>query len=266
VMAGASATFDPHRFRSTVPFYARFRLAYPDRLIERVGELAGIRPGDALLDLGAGPGQIGIAFAQRGLRVTAVDPEPEMLHVAGEAGREAGVALDLRQGSSFALPAGIGPFKLVTIGRAFHWMDREETLRNLDPLIVADGAVALFGENHPKTVENAFQRKLSEISERYSGRSSHDVARSAADYRSDESMLMNSPFRRLERCGVLVRRTTTIEEVIGLAFSRSSSSPAKLGERATDFERELREELSAISPDGRFTEIAELKALVARRD
>ena len=29
-------SFDPRRFRSTVPFYARYRLGYPDALIARV--------------------------------------------------------------------------------------------------------------------------------------------------------------------------------------------------------------------------------------
>jgi hypothetical protein len=39
----------------------------------------------------------------------------------------------------------------------------------------------------------------------------------------------------------------------------------RLGDRAAAFERELREELGALSSDDRFTEIAEMTALVARR-
>ncbi|MGH8293940.1 MAG: hypothetical protein ACRETZ_00340 [Steroidobacteraceae bacterium] len=34
--------FHGGRFQSTVPFYTRYRLAYPARLIERVIELAGL--------------------------------------------------------------------------------------------------------------------------------------------------------------------------------------------------------------------------------
>ncbi|MET3758695.1 putative RNA methylase [Rhizobium binae] len=55
--------FEPRRFRTTAAYYGRFRVPYPDALIERVITRTGLRPGDRLLDLGCGPGQIGIAFA-----------------------------------------------------------------------------------------------------------------------------------------------------------------------------------------------------------
>jgi hypothetical protein len=48
--------FDPRCFRSAVPFYARYRLGYPDSLIARVVELVGLKRGDAVIDLGCGPG------------------------------------------------------------------------------------------------------------------------------------------------------------------------------------------------------------------
>ncbi len=35
----------------------------------------------------------------------------------------------LKQASSYDLTAEMGPFRLVAIGRAFHWMDRAATLR-----------------------------------------------------------------------------------------------------------------------------------------
>jgi SAM-dependent methyltransferase len=265
-MLNPSEDFDPRRFRSAVPYYARYRLHYPARLIERVAALAGLETGNAVLDLGCGPGLIAIAFARAGMRVTAVDPEPDMLDAAREAAAVAGADVDLRQGSSFALPQDIGPFKLVTIGRAFHWMDREQTLRDLDPLVAADGAVALFDDDHPKTFENAWRVKLRDIRDRHGRRSLRHVAQAeTASFRSHESVLLDSPFPHLERCGVIVRRTITAVEIVGLAFSQSTSSPEKLGEKAQDFERELRQELSALSPDGRFTEIAELSSLVAQR-
>ena len=47
--------------------------------------LAGLEPGDAVMDLGCGPGLLAIPFAQAGMKVTAVDPEPEMLEAAGAA-------------------------------------------------------------------------------------------------------------------------------------------------------------------------------------
>ena len=54
--------YEPRRFQSAVPYYERYRLGYPERLIARVVALLGLKPGDAVLDLGCGPGLAGGAF------------------------------------------------------------------------------------------------------------------------------------------------------------------------------------------------------------
>jgi hypothetical protein len=41
----------------------------------------------------------------------------------------------LIDGGSDDLGSGLGHFRIVTIGRSFHWMDRAETLRRLNGLI-----------------------------------------------------------------------------------------------------------------------------------
>ena len=58
--------YEPRRFQSAVPYYERYRLAYPERLIARVVALAGLKPGDAVLDLGCGPGLAGGAVRAGG--------------------------------------------------------------------------------------------------------------------------------------------------------------------------------------------------------
>lgn len=265
-MSQAAPDFDPRRFRTTVAYYARYRLAYPDLLIRRVLGLVGIEPGEHVLDLGCGPGLLAIPFALAGLAVTAVDPEPDMLEATRQAAAAAGVEIDIRQGSSFALPGGIGPFRLAAMGRAFHWMDRAETLNALDRLIDPGGAVVLFDDEHPRTAENRWLRLLDEVSQRHgAGEAAHLKARKSPDYRRHESILLDSPFSVLESVGVIVSREIGADEIVGLAFSRSSTAPQKLGERAGAFEAELRQELAALSPSGHFHEIADLRALVARR-
>jgi len=266
-MTEARQSYDPNRFRSTVPFYARYRPPYPERLIARVVEFTGLAPGDAVLDLGCGPGPLAIAFARAGMAVTAVDPEPAMLDAARAAARGAGVALDLRQGSSFDWPQRAGPFRMVTMGRAFHWMDRKATLEALDAMVTPDGAVVLFDDEHPRTAENAWRRMLGDLGERYGrGESFHIAERKSAGYRRHESFLLESPFPVLDGLSVITRREIGADDVVGLAYSLSTCSMAKLGERAAAFEAELREELARLSPEGRFTEIVEMQALVARRD
>jgi ubiquinone/menaquinone biosynthesis C-methylase UbiE len=262
----SQAEFEPRRFRSTVPYYARFRLHYPPELIARVIAMAGLAPGDGVMDLGCGPGLLAVPFAEAGLRVVGIDPEPDMLEAAREVAREAGVQIDFRQGSSFDLPADLGLIHLVAMGRSFHWMDRTETLRRLDALLPRDGAIALFEDDHPRTAENAWLVKMVEVGKNYGmHEAAHRVAAAKGDFRTHVSYLFESVFTHIERVGVYVRRAITTDEIVGRAFSLSMLSKEKLGARADDFERDLRAALTGLSPEGRFTEIAELAAIVAKR-
>jgi len=265
-MTDTQANYDPHRFRTTVPFYERYRPRYPQRLITRVTAETGLCAGDAVFDLGCGPGTLSIPFARLGMKVLGVDPEPNMLGAAAAAAEEAGVAVEWKLGSSFELPPGIGPVKLVVMGRAFHWMDRAATLAALAGLVAPDGAVALFDDEHPRTVENAWRRKLDEVSRRY-GRAEepHIRERESGTCRTHESYLLDSAFNDLVRIAVVVRRERTADDIVGLAYSLSTSAPQKLGNRKAAFEADLRAALAELSPDGRFTEIAEMGALIARR-
>jgi len=258
--------FEPRRFRSTVPYYARFRLHYPPELLARVITMAGLAPGDGVMDLGCGPGLLAVPFAEAGMRVVGIDPEPDMLEAAREAAREAGVAVDFRQGSSFDLPNDLGPIHLVTMGRSFHWMDRTETLKTLDTLLPPGGAIALFEDEHPRTAENGWLLKMGEVGRNYGmHEAAHRAAAAKSDYRTHVSYLYESVFTHIERVGVYVKHPISADDIVGRAFSLSMLSKEKLGDRAVDFERDLRAALAGLSPDGRFTEIAELAAIVARR-
>lgn len=251
------------RFQSTVPFYTRYRLAYPPRLIERVMELTGLAAGDAVLDLGTGPGFLAVPFAAAGMRVTAVDPESSMLAAAGEAARAAGVTLTLISAASDDLTPGMGPFRLVTMGRSFHWMDRAATLDRLDGMIAPAGAIVLFEDAHPKTAENAWLDVLNDVASRY-GRDDEPVIseRKSPAYRSHESFLLASRFNVLEAISIILRRPISVAEILGRALSMSTCSPEKLGSRIGAFESDLR---GALADKGELTEIATLTALIARR-
>ncbi len=56
-----------------------------------------------------------------------------------------------------------------------------------------------------------------------------------------------------------------MDDIVGRAFSMSTCSPEKLGDRAEAFDAASAAALRELSPDGTFTEVAELVALLARR-
>lgn len=257
--------YEPRRFQSAVPFYERYRLGYPERLIQRVIALAGLKPGDSVLDLGTGPGFLAVPFARAGLAVTAADPEPAMLEAAAVAGEAAGVQLTLWQGGSYELTPAMGPFKLVTIGRAFHWMDREATLAMLDKIVTPDGGVAFFHDAHPDVPENRWFKALCEITDRYNKDSTHAAERKRGGHRRYEPYLFASAFTRLDGLSVTTRADISLDALVGRAFSMSSCAPERLRERGPDFEAELRAALAPFATHGKVTEVAEMVALLARR-
>jgi SAM-dependent methyltransferase len=63
----------------------------PEPLIERMLDLAGVGPGDHLIDLGCGDGRIVIAAARRGATALGIDLDPERIAEAEAAARAAGV-------------------------------------------------------------------------------------------------------------------------------------------------------------------------------
>ncbi|MGO8248841.1 class I SAM-dependent methyltransferase [Rhizobium johnstonii] len=260
--------FEPRRFRTTAAYYSRFRVPYPDRLIERVIARMDLQPGDRVLDLGCGPGQIGIAFARLAhADVTGLDPEPEMLDAAREDAIAAGVDAKFVLASSYDLGPSFGPLKMTAMGRSFHWMDRAATLSMLDTLTEPGGAVALFGDRHISS-SPAWREAMERVSETFSpermrtDRQFHH----GPDWIKHEEFLLRSNFRNLERIGVVAERVINADEIVGRAFSMSATSPQALGGRMMEFEQALRRELAALSPKGKFTEIVESNALIAFRD
>ncbi|MBB3658974.1 SAM-dependent methyltransferase [Rhizobium sp. BK650] len=259
--------FEARRFRTTADYYSRFRVPYPDRLIERVAERTGLKPGERVLDLGCGPAPLGVAFARlAGADVIGVDPEPEMLDVARGNAAEASVSIRLVQGSSYDLSPDLAPLKLAVMGRSFHWMDRPATLAALDKLIATGGAVVLFSDRHISATPD-WRDVLHQLSEAYSPeRSAERQQRRGVEFGPHETILLRSSFRKLERIGIVNERLIGTDDIVGRAFSMSVTSLQALGDKAQEFEAAFRSELAALSPNGKFTEIVEGNALIAFRD
>lgn len=255
--------FEPHRFQSAAAHYLAGRPAYAPRLIRQVAERCGLRNTDRVLDLGCGPGQLAVAFAPLVGAVVAMDPEPQMLAIAGKAAAEAGVEITVVNGSSYDLAPSQGQFRLVAIGRAFHWMDRVDTLQRLDAMIEADGAVALFGHRHPKVPDNAWLDGYEALIDRYAA-DDRGLHRSP-DWIRHEAVLLDSPFNQLETIGVIERRQTAVETLVERALSMSTTSRGKIGDKADALAQAIRETMTVHARNGILIEVVQSNALLAWR-
>jgi SAM-dependent methyltransferase len=253
----------PGRFHRAAHHYLHGRPPYAKGLIGRVAQLCQLGPVSRLLDLGCGPGALALEFAPLVGQVVGIDPEPEMLHIARQEAARAGPRIDFRLGSSEELGADLGAFQLVVIGRAFHWMDREQTLACLDRLVEPDGAVALFKDSHPKVPENRWLEAFDELTDRYAQADLTRAHRRGPDWLSHEAVLLDSPFCDLERIGVIERRQTPVERFVDRALSMSSVSQA--GAATDALAREVGEMMSKFAKDAVVNEVVESEALIARR-
>jgi len=254
--------FVPDRFRSAAAHYLVGRPAYAPALILRVAELCGLDGRGRLLDLGCGPGQLAAALAPFVTDVLAVDPEPEMLAVGERLAQ--GAAVTFRQGSSQDLDPEWGRFRAVTIGRAFHWMDRAETARRLDAMIEPGGALVLFRVDHLDVPDNAWRTIFQEALDTALGESGRSTWRRPGWVRH-EAVLLDSPFPAMERIGVVERRRTPAHSLIDRALSMSSTTRARLGAAADGLRDQVKALVAAASVDGMVTEVVESVALIARR-
>lgn len=258
----------PERFKNPARFYTTGRPSYPKLLARRVASLVGLTLSENVLDLGTGPGFLAIDFAPLAHAVTAIDPSDEMLQAARQNAELTGVRIKFLKGSSFELAtrlAGeLGRFKLVTIGRAFHWMDREQTLAALDTLLVHGGAVALFGERYPEVPDNAWHGEFQRLLDSYS---SDDPAKARLrGTAQNDAVLLQSPFNHIERISVVESRRTPVEHFVDRALSFGAAWDGRPGSREDDLADEVRKLISRYAKDGIVREVVEGHALVALRN
>jgi ribosomal protein L11 methylase PrmA len=64
----------------------------PAEIVERMLRMADVGKGDHLIDLGSGDGRIVIAAAKRGATALGVDLDPDLVRLAAENAKQAGVA------------------------------------------------------------------------------------------------------------------------------------------------------------------------------
>ncbi len=250
-------------FRSAARHYLSGRQPYASRLIRRVADLVGLDPQARVLDLGCGPGMLAGAFAPLARAVVAMDPEAEMLRIAERAFTAPNITF--RQAGSEDLPGDLGHFRLVTMGRSFHWMDRAETLRRLDRMVVPGGAVALFDARDATRPSGAWEERYAALIRSYAGSDEAHPRQRSPDWLRHEFILLASAFSSVEAVSVFEPQEVTAAMLIDRAFSRSSSAPERLGGVADRLAHDIEALVAAVSPDGRLHEVVVSTALIGRR-
>lgn len=256
-------THDPNLFLGAAPFYDRGRAPYARAAIDFVADRLRLNLQSKIIDLGCGPGTLARRLANRVKEVMALDPDAEML----AEGRRLAVlegALNiswLRLGSA-DLNELTGPVAAAVMGQSFHWMDRDQVLRDLHRLIEDGGRIALVNPGRRRPQES-WEAIAAKVVESYLGPARiHQARNSEPDH---EPALQRSKFTIIadvEFDSVIDRDIPSITSAI---YSNSGSTPRHFDGRQRAFEEDLETALRRIHSSGTFHETIQTGVIVVEK-
>jgi len=135
-------------FNSVAQRYHQARPDYPAALYDQLVELAGLLPGEKLLEVGCGTGKATIPLASRGFTLTCLELGPDL---AAETRRNVRgyPAVTVIQGSFEAWePPAPASFDLIFAATSWHWIDPEVRYQKAWRLLRPGGHLAIWSAWH----------------------------------------------------------------------------------------------------------------------
>ena len=263
--------FDPDLYRGAAGYYDRFRIPYPQAMLDELVSVVDLSGRGRLIDLACGTGQIAFALAEEFAEVWAVDQEPDMIEVVRDKARAAGAGhVRAVVARAEELDAPPGAFELVVIGNAFHRPRREVVAANAHRWLKPNGHVALVWSTGPWAGDADWQRAMSGVLEGWRTKvGAHALVPAGWDQvrreRPDMHVLTAAGFHAVRSARFLSDHEWTAEELIGFVYSTSALPKAVLGTHAQTFESELRSELGSYAIGNKLRETIDFAYEIARR-
>ncbi|MBF6215868.1 class I SAM-dependent methyltransferase [Nocardia puris] len=247
-------------FRGAAEYYSRYRPAYPQALFDDLLNQAG--DGGVLVDLACGTGEIAIPLHTRFAHVHAVDLEPDMIEV-GRAKAEQSGATNISWSTGKAEDLAIDePAQLVTIGNAFHRLDRPLIAERTRQWLAQDGCLAILGSSTPWSGTEPWQAVAVDVVARLSGEPGRPAsaapviaASNTPARRTHEDVLREAGFVDVAEYQFPTPHTWTVDEFLGFLWSTSYTARIRQDPAlAEGFETDLRAQLLACEPSGQLRE------------
>jgi ubiquinone/menaquinone biosynthesis C-methylase UbiE len=250
-------------FAGAARYYDRFRAPYAlaafDFIVEAFDPGAGVRA----LDLGCGPGTIAIPLSSTLAEVVAVDPDADMIaegrRLAASKGRR-NIQWLRSRAEDISLEAG--PFRMTTIGQAFHWMDRDEVLRKLAILTANGGGLALVnpGKRRP---QESWEPLADQLVAKFLGPRTRHPKSNPREPEHEPALRRSEYFSEFTTHEFPSTITRDIRSIIGCIYSRSNSARPSFGDDAEAFEADLSRSLLGLNPAGVFSERVETEVVIS---
>ena len=260
-------SWDETLYAGSAAFYALGRMPYPDALAATLRREVRLDGSQRMLDVGCGPGSLALLLAPLVACVVGIDADQEMIDEAARAGRRAQIGNVMwRRMLAEELPADLGSFDLVTFAQSFHWMNRPQVAHTVRGMLAPNGVcVHVHATTHrgdasedPLPLPRPPHAEIADLIARYLGpvRRAGRSSLPGGTPSGESDIFRGAGFvgpRHVEVAAgdVAVR---SIDEVVAATYSLSSSTPRLFGSRRKEFERDLRELLTATADHGRFAE------------
>lgn len=136
--------------------YRWARPKYPDALVDRVIRQAGLHPGDAVLEMGCGPGIATESFAHRGLVMQCVEPSPAACELARQTCADYS-DVTVTNSTFEDFPLAGKQFDAVLAATSFHWVSPAVACQKSAAALAPGGSLILLWATPPQPREDLCQ-------------------------------------------------------------------------------------------------------------
>ncbi|WP_338441833.1 methyltransferase domain-containing protein [Synechococcus elongatus IITB4] len=255
--------YDPTLFQGAIPYYVDYRPRYPEAVYRLIQESFHLDGRGRLLDLGCGIGLVALTLEAQFEEVIGIDPDPEMLRVAiQESEQQNAQKITWKQGLAEEITDDLGSFRLVTIGRAFHWMDKPTVLQRsyerLDSLHLTDssksGIAIIQTEKDIWSNDSEWAQNVLTVIKKWLGEKRRVGSTTVPFlYQSDLEILEASPYKQIEKHTIDFQKQWTVDTFIGYLYSTAYCRRDYISDIPA-FEADIRAALLASEPSGVFVE------------
>lgn len=251
-------------FKGTAPDYDRFRPRYPAALLSDLRARTGLDSRGRVLDVACGTGQIAFDLADHVAAVWAVDQEPDAIEFAARKAAELNVAnIHFRVADAEALDVGSTLFDVVAIGNAFHRLPRHDVAGAARQWLRPGGFLALLWGGTPNLTpdmagrpEAPWQAAIVTVMTKWMRIIGEERVPStlgpALEAEPHEAVLAAAGLEVLGTQEFLEPHIWSVETLTGYLYSTSILSRLAIGDRAPEFEADVRDHLLATQPSGVF--------------
>src|ERR1700737_2130369 len=134
-------------FDEAADLYDRARPGSPPELFNDLADIADLRPGARILEIGPGTGQATVPLAERKFQITAIELGPNLAAVARRMlARFPNVAVTVAAFETWPLPPE--SFDAVVSATAFHWLDPSVRVTKAADALRVGGVLATIATHH----------------------------------------------------------------------------------------------------------------------